>query len=341
VKSDDIRRLVASGVEMLGGIAACDLDQLSLKYYWMEQDLPGDTPFVDSTYAPIVRYIANPAISNGIIKLNTQITSIEVEPDLEKPITLTSSSNETFHADSVIVTLPLGVLKSNTIKFTPSLTPKVSKAIANLGVGVLEKIFIRFSKAWWLTSPRKSNLLKPTQYGLEFYRFTSLETTTKFMPRGSLTFFSLARIHNPQPVFGIFVSTTLAKYLVALPREQLQEILQIYYIPHLPNYSTEDPTCQILQIDSSTWSADPLSGYGSYTHIPAGSDTGDENMRILAEKIIDAGEGGVWFAGEHTADTEIIDGVKYTTMATVTGAYKTGERAANHVIRAHTSELLN
>jgi hypothetical protein len=40
VKSDEIRRLVASGVEMLGGIAACDLDQLSLKYYWMEQDLP-------------------------------------------------------------------------------------------------------------------------------------------------------------------------------------------------------------------------------------------------------------------------------------------------------------
>jgi hypothetical protein len=64
-------------------------------------------------------------------------------------------------------------------------------------------------------------------------------------------------------------------------------------------------------------------------------------MKILSEKIMDAGDGGIWFAGEHTADTEMIDEVKYTTMATVTAAYKTGERAANHVIRTHTSELLN
>jgi hypothetical protein len=63
-------------------------------------------------------------------------------------------------------------------------------------------------------------------------------------------------------------------------------------------------------------------------------------MRILSQKILSAGDGGVWFAGEHTADTEIIDGLKYTTMATVTGAYKSGERAANHVL-LHTYEKAN
>lgn len=93
----------------------------------------------------------------------------------------------------------------------------------------------------------------------------------------------------------------------------------------------------IRDLECSTWSQEELSGFGSYTHIPAGSDTGNENMKILSEKILDTGEegGGVWFAGEHTADTEVIDGRNYTTMATVTGAYKTGERAAKKVLEAY------
>jgi hypothetical protein len=37
---DDMKEIVGSGIEMLAGIAACDLDKLSLKYYWMEEDLP-------------------------------------------------------------------------------------------------------------------------------------------------------------------------------------------------------------------------------------------------------------------------------------------------------------
>lgn len=37
---DDRKEIVGSGIEMLAGIAACDLDKLSLKYYWMEEDLP-------------------------------------------------------------------------------------------------------------------------------------------------------------------------------------------------------------------------------------------------------------------------------------------------------------
>jgi hypothetical protein len=62
-------------------------------------------------------------------------------------------------------------------------------------------------------------------------------------------------------------------------------------------------------------------------------------MKILSEKAMDAGDGGgVWFAGEHTADTEVIEGENYTTMATVTGAYKSGERAAKRVLQAYSTK---
>jgi hypothetical protein len=40
VKGDRIKGFIASGLEMLQGIAACDIDNLSLKYFWMEDDLP-------------------------------------------------------------------------------------------------------------------------------------------------------------------------------------------------------------------------------------------------------------------------------------------------------------
>jgi hypothetical protein len=38
--NDAIRRMVRSGVEMLGHSAGCDLDKLSLKFYWTDDDLP-------------------------------------------------------------------------------------------------------------------------------------------------------------------------------------------------------------------------------------------------------------------------------------------------------------
>jgi monoamine oxidase len=275
-----------------------------------------------------VQYIAEPVLLRNAVRFKTRVKSIENNPFNDKPITLISDANESFHADAVIVTIPLGLLKRNEIAFSPSLPRHVQIAISNLGFGVLERIFIRFRKAWWI-KPSDSTA---TKIGLEFFRFPSLLSTTEEIPRGTLNFYSFARIHNPQPVFGVYASTELGKFLISLPKENLKTILQTHYIPHLPNYEADNPSCQILDIDSSSWCRDPLSGYGSYTHIPAGSETGDENLNILSQKILGAEKWGIWFAGEHTAQTEIIGGLKYTNMATVTGAYQSGERAAQNVI---------
>lgn len=240
--------------------------------------------------------------------------------------------HEVFNVDSVIVTIPLGCLHRNAITFQPRLPDRVQHALSDLGFGTLEKLFIRFERAWWLQPVPETQKI-----GLEFYSFTSLLSAQNTIPKGSLTFVSLARTHDPHPVFLIFVATSLAEQLVAKSKSELQTMLQKYYIPHLPNYDASDRRCLIEDLECSTWSKEELSGFGSYTHIPAGSDTGNENMKILSEKVLEAGDegGGVWFAGEHTADTEVIDGRNYTTMATVTGAYKTGERAANKVLEAY------
>jgi Flavin containing amine oxidoreductase len=244
---------------------------------------------------------------------------------------LRSTTYETFNADAVIVTIPLGSLKRNAITFTPPLPLRIQNAISSLGYGVLERLFVRFSQSWWLTPPND-----PATIAVDFFRFPSLKSTMEHLPRGTLNFFSLARTHNPQSILGIFASTELAKFLASLSKDDLKTILQTYYIPKLPNYNAENSFCQIMEVDCSSWSHNVFSGFGSYSHIPVGSEHGVDDMMILSEKILDAEKGGIWFAGEHTAKVEIIEGLRYINMATVTGAYQSGVRAANNVLSLFT-----
>jgi len=50
------------------------------------------------------------------------------------------ADGETYTADYVLVTLPLAVLRQNTITFTPPLPTSKLQAIQKLGVGVMEKV---------------------------------------------------------------------------------------------------------------------------------------------------------------------------------------------------------
>ena len=61
----------------------------------------------------------------------------------------TGAANDT---GNVIVTVPIGVLKANTIAFNPPLPAWKSKAIERMGVGVVEKIALKFEKAFWRPS---------------------------------------------------------------------------------------------------------------------------------------------------------------------------------------------
>ncbi|KAK2978924.1 hypothetical protein RJ640_019239 [Escallonia rubra] len=61
-------------------------------------------------------------------------------------VKVTVESGRTFTADAAIVTVPLGVLKSNYIKFEPRLPEWKEAAITDLGVGIENKIILHFEK---------------------------------------------------------------------------------------------------------------------------------------------------------------------------------------------------
>jgi monoamine oxidase len=52
-------------------------------------------------------------------------------------------------ADSVVVTLPLGVLQAGRVRFLPELPGAKQTAIARLGMGVLDKCCLRFAEPFW------------------------------------------------------------------------------------------------------------------------------------------------------------------------------------------------
>jgi len=52
-------------------------------------------------------------------------------------------------ADKVIVALPLGMLKNNNVVFEPALTGEKLSAINSLGIGTMNKVFLRFAENFW------------------------------------------------------------------------------------------------------------------------------------------------------------------------------------------------
>ena len=54
-----------------------------------------------------------------------------------------------FVADRVIVTLPIGVLQAGAVHFDPPLPGEKQEAIATIGAGLLDKLFLHFPTIFW------------------------------------------------------------------------------------------------------------------------------------------------------------------------------------------------
>ena len=69
-------------------------------------------------------------------------------------VSLRLGTGESLSADRVILTVPLGVLQTAAIEFSPALPFAHRGAIAALGMGVLDKVWLRFDEPFWDTEAR-------------------------------------------------------------------------------------------------------------------------------------------------------------------------------------------
>jgi predicted NAD/FAD-dependent oxidoreductase len=84
------------------------------------------------------------ALAEGLdIRLNTTVTAVEWSAD---GVVVTTAHGQTFRADHAIITLPVGVLLANKVKFTPALSPIKQEALQGLKMGPVMKMIYEFDE---------------------------------------------------------------------------------------------------------------------------------------------------------------------------------------------------
>lgn len=120
---------------------AADKD-INSRAYWLDKDYGGEDVVFPGGYAQLFD-----AFSDEIdMRLNWETRKIEL---VEGGVRLHSRASKTVQVDALIVTLPLGVLKQGSVEFDPPLPPQKSKAIASLGMGVLDKVYLKYDDVFW------------------------------------------------------------------------------------------------------------------------------------------------------------------------------------------------
>jgi len=213
-------------------------------------------------------------------------------------VKVTTTKGQSYSADAVVVTLPLGVLKrtkgqSGHITFTPELPKAKREAMGRLGMGVLNKVVLQFPKVFWP---------KDTQ----FFGYIGKEL-------GTFPAFLNWYHYSQKPILMGFTGGDFARNLEKQSNDAIQKSVMAA-LKQIFGNSLPEPTGMLV----GRWNSDPFT-WGSYSHIRPGGTGSD--YETMAETV---GE-RVFFAGEAT---------NRTYPATVHGAYLSGLREAQKIYSA-------
>lgn len=207
-------------------------------------------------------------------------------------------------ADSVVCTVPLGVLKHGNIEFSPPVPDWKSQAIERLGFGILNKVVLVYDQVFWESDRHIFGVLRNA---------SDPESTSQHEYRGSRgRFFQWFNVTNTTGMpcllalmagdAGFDTEISSNEDLVREATETLRSI----FGPDVPHP---------LEAVVTRWGSDPFAR-GSYSS--AAPDMQPEDYDNMAKPL-----GNLFFAGEHTIGTH---------PATVHGAYLSGLRAASEVL---------
>ncbi len=219
----------------------------------------------DALFAQGFRVITD-FLARGIdVRLSQVVKEVHWQQHHVRVVTHTSE----FVADNVVVTLPLGVLQKQAVHFKPALPNEKSQAIAKLGMGVLNKCYLRFPRAFW---PQDVDWLEyvPAQRG-EWTEWVSFQRVAQV------------------PILLGFNAADRGRDIEALTNEQIVEsamnTLRAIFGAGLP---------QVTDFQITRWASDPFAG-GSYSYNAVGSTP---EMRTALAKPLNR---QVFFAGEATS----------------------------------------
>lgn len=256
---EDLKMLyqLSAYAEFDTGGAIEDLDA----YYWQDdKSYPGADVLFPNGYDAVINFLA----ADLDIRRNQIVKSIDYQDSKVKIHTQDSN----FEADYAVITLPLGVLKKNVVTFNPSLPAQKLAAINRLKMGVVNKVFLQFSRQFWDKQ--------------QYIGYTS-------PIKGMYNYFLNANTFLPNS--NILVTFGLGSYGAILEKKSDEQIVDEVVGILKKIYKDVPPPERVLV---SRWGQDEFS-QGAYSFVHVGASSKD--FDVLSESVM----GKLFFAGEHTS----------------------------------------
>lgn len=241
--------------------SGADISELSSVAFNDDEGYRGDEALITNGYDTITDYL-----QEGItVELNTRVEEIDYSGE-EIMIT---TDNGGFLADYVIVAIPLGVLKQESITFTPSLPTAKLNAIDALQMGTVNKYLCVWDTAFWDTN-------------LQYIGYTPEE-------KGKFNYFLNVRRYSDTNALMTF---TFGDYSVEAEQKTDAEIITeiTEHLQAIYGSSVPAPT-QMLR---TRWNSN-VNAFGCYSFVGTGGSSSAYDS--LAGEV----DNKLFFAGEHTS----------------------------------------
>lgn len=293
--SSETKQLALGFVE---GFHAADPERVSV--HWLirttkaEEEINGETSFrFRHGYDGLIHTLAN--------EINHEYCTIYLDSAIKEirwhrgEVTAFTQEAE-FSASRAIVTLPLGVLKTGSVRFTPEVPAQKAQAMSGLETGPVIRVVLCFVEKFWDKFPETRNLS---------FLFTDDPQFPTWWTGKPL----------PYPILTAWAAARYARALAGLSQDQLIRTA-IESLGRILRLNQGELKAQLRHGFVHDWQADPYA-CGAYSYIVKG---GLGAPLALAEPMEDT----IFFAGEATN--------KEGHNGTVHGAIGSGRRAAAEVL---------
>jgi hypothetical protein len=282
--------------------------------------------FIASDYSAIFGEISKAAKAKANIRLSTKVVSVQTPATRSplQPVVVTCQGGTRFEFDEVIMTTPLGWLQKNLDCFKPRLPSKLESAIQSLGISQLEKVYITFPSAFWISGSNSDSFPSYTNWLSPQY---APETNPKRWPQEIWNLASFSK-PNSHPTILFYLYGDCSRHIVdsihGKTKAEKDGFVSEFFYPYysrLPGFDKNSPDCTPKAILASEWLKDDLNGNGSYCNFQVGIEAADKDVEAIRNGCI---ERRLWFCGEHAAPFE--------ECGTVAGAYLSGESVGRKVV---------
>ncbi|OWM75006.1 hypothetical protein CDL15_Pgr021357 [Punica granatum] len=196
----------------------------------------------------------------------------EATDDHLSQVKVCTSNGREFLGDAVLITVPLGCLKAESIKFLPPLPHWKQSSIKRLGFGVLNKIVLEFPEVFWDDS-------------VDYFGATAEETDH----RGQcFMFWNIKKTVGAPVLIALLVGKAAKDGEHMSPQDHADHAVMVLR-KLFGEASVPNPVGSVV----TDWGRDPFS-YGAYSYVAIGAS--GEDYDIIGKPV----ENCIFFAGEAT-----------------------------------------